>query len=42
MCDYGQVREENLNPEDIKEIMKTVFSKLEKLPNVLLLNSLGS
>lgn len=42
MCDYGQVREENLNPEDIKEIIKTVFSKVEKLPDVLLLNSLGS
>ena len=42
MCDYGKVREENLRPEDIKEILKTVINNLEKLPNVLLLNSLGS
>lgn len=42
MCDYGKVRKENLNPEDIKKILNTVFGNLEKLPKVLLLNSLGS
>ncbi len=42
MCDYGKVRKENLKPTDIKEVIITVFSKLKQLPNVLLLNSLGS
>lgn len=42
MCDYGKVRKENLKPHDIKEILNTVFNKLKKLPEVLLLNSLGS
>lgn len=42
MCDYGKTRKENLRPEDIKEILNTVINNLEKLPKVLLLNSLGS
>lgn len=42
ICDYGKVRRENLKVADIKEIMSKVFSDLEILPNVLLLNSLGS
>lgn len=42
MCDYGKVRKENLKPHDIKEILSTVFNNIKKLPEVLLLNSLGS
>ena len=40
MCDYGIPRKTNLNPNDIKEIIKEVLSL--KNPKVLLLNSLGS
>lgn len=42
MCDYGKVRKENLRQHEIKEILNTVTNNLEKLPEVLLLNSLGS
>ena len=42
MCDYGRVRKENLNSYEIEEIISNVFNNLEKLPQVLLLNSLGS
>lgn len=42
MCDYGKVRKENLKPHDIKEILNTVFNNFKELPEVLLLNSLGS
>lgn len=42
MCDYGQVRKENLNPKDIKEIMQEIFINRTNLPKVLLLNCLGS
>ena len=42
MCDYGKVRKENLKPHDIKEILNDVFNNFKKLPEVLLLNSLGS
>jgi len=42
MCDYGKTRKENLKPHEIKEILSKVFNNLEKLPDVLLLNSLGS
>lgn len=42
MCDYGQVRKENLNPNDIKEIMREIFTNQTNMPKVLLLNSLGS
>lgn len=42
MCDYGKIRKENLKPHDIKEILNTVFNNFKELPEVLLLNSLGS
>ena len=42
MCDYGEVRKENLSPDDIKEIFHSVLKNLKKTPKVLLLNSLGS
>ena len=42
MCDYGRVRRENLKTYEIKEILSNVFNNLKKLPQVLLLNSLGS
>ena len=42
MCDYGRVRKENLKPYEIEEILSNIFNNLEKLPQVLLLDSLGS
>ena len=42
MCDYGQIRKENLKPNDIKEIMQKIFTDQIDMPKVLLLNSLGS
>lgn len=42
MCDYGKVRNENLKPNEIKEILITILNNLKELPKVLLLNSLGS
>lgn len=42
MCNYGKGIEHDLKVEDIKKIISEVFSNLEILPNVLLLNSLGS
>lgn len=42
MCDYGKVRNENLEPVEIKEILITILNNLKELPKVLLLNSLGS
>ncbi len=42
ICDYGKTREENLTKTDITKIMNEIFENLEKMPNVVLLNSLGS
>ncbi len=42
MCNYGSIRKNNLSEEDIKEIMNEVFSEILEMPNVLLLNCLGS
>ena len=42
MCDYGKTRKENLTKTDITKIMNEIFESLEKMPNVVLLNSLGS
>lgn len=42
ICDYGKTRKENLTKNDIIEIINEIFSNLEKVPNVVLLNSLGS
>lgn len=42
MCDYGQVRKENLSKEDIQNIMKEIITSLDEFPKVLLLNTLGS
>ena len=42
MCDYGKIRKGNLKQDDIKEILNDVFNNLQKLQEVLLLNSLGS
>lgn len=42
MCDYGKARKENLKSNDIKEIIREVFSNLKQKPKVVLLNSLGS
>lgn len=42
MCDYGKIRKENLKQDDIKEILNDVFNNFKKLPEVLLLNCLGS
>lgn len=42
MCDYGKVRKENLKSYEIEEILSNIFNNLEKLPQVLLLDSLGS
>ena len=39
---YGKTRKENLTKNDIIEIINEIFSNLEKVPNVVLLNSLGS
>ena len=42
MCDYGNVRKENLKSHDIKEILNDIFSNIKKLPEMLLLNCFGS
>lgn len=42
ICDYGKTRKENLTKKDITKIMGEIFNSLEKMPNVILLNSLGS
>lgn len=42
ICDYGKTIKENLTKTDIKEIINEIFESLEKMPNVVLLNSLGS
>ena len=42
MCDYGNVRKENLKSYDIKEILNDIFSNIKKLPEMLLLNCFGS
>lgn len=42
ICDYGKTRKENLTKTDITEIMNEIFESLDRMPNVVLLNSLGS
>ena len=42
ICDYGKTRKENLTKKDITKIMSEILDSLEKMPNVVLLNSLGS
>lgn len=42
ICDYGKIRKENLTKTDITKIINEIFESLEKMPNVVLLNSLGS
>lgn len=42
MCDYGKPRRKNLTSNDIRGIIHSVFSELNSMPKVLLLNSLGS
>ena len=42
ICDYGKTRKENLTKKDITKIMSEIFNGLEKIPDVILLNSLGS
>ena len=42
ICDYGKTRKENLTKTDITEIINEIFESLDTMPNVVLLNSLGS
>lgn len=42
ICDYGKNRKENLTKTDVTKIMGEIFDSLENVPNVILLNSLGS